>query len=330
MADQRGDGWKSNTQAYGVGQLQNILNACNIAVASQSDGQFMAYCPFHPNSNSPALSVSAAKGVFFCFNPSCGASGTVEHLVEKSMGANLFRARRIILKAQVAGEAPPPPEENFKFSPISPQEVSRLQALLEQSEQAQRYLVSRKITKNTSLYFQLGYDPGHQALMVPMHTPDGEPLGFIGRSIVGRRFANSKRLPKSKTLWNIHRAKAAGDTVIVVESSIDAMRVHQAGYPNVVATLGGYVSAHHQQQLNRYFSHIIIMTDFDRAGRKLGHSIAEKLANKRVSWAAGTDRVYPEGCKDAGEMTDIQIRRCLSRPVSNLEYLQWSPEDGLA
>lgn len=86
------------------------------------------------------------------------------------------------------------------------------------------------------VHFDLGYSKNMDMVTVPVHSPDGTPIGLVGRSIKGKSFKNSTNLPKSKTLFNIHRAKKIGDHVIVVESSFDAIRVHQAGFPNVVAT----------------------------------------------------------------------------------------------
>ena len=64
------------------------------------------------------------------------------------------------------------------------------------------------------------------------------------------------------------------------------MRVHQSGFPNVVATLGGHISGNNIKLLNRYFNKIIIMTDSDEAGRQLGLNIANKLRQKDVLWAS--------------------------------------------
>jgi len=192
-----------------------------------------------------------------------------------------------------------------------------------------------------------------------MHDPKGMPIGLIGRtpSHTDKRFKNSTNLPKSKTTWNFHRAKRTGDTVIVCEASYDAMRIHQAGYPNVVALLGGHVTPYHLEQLGRHFSTIIIMTDFDkkqyrancracknrkfkhnevrckghRPGRELGHQIADALSHKRILWATYDDKcVFPNGAKDASDMTDDEIRQCLKNAISHVEYSLWDIEDSLA
>jgi DNA primase len=111
------------------------------------------------------------------------------------------------------------------------------------SDNSKRILLSLVAYNQKSLYyFELGYSENMGMVTVPVHSPDGMPIGIVGRSIEGKAFKNSTNLPKSKTLFNIHRAKKIGDHVIIVESSFDAIRVHQAGFPNVVATLGGFLS----------------------------------------------------------------------------------------
>jgi hypothetical protein len=146
----------------------------------------------------------------------------------------------------------------------------------------------------------------------------------------------------------MHRAKKHGDTVIVCEASFDAMRIHQAGYPNVVACLGGNFSPYHFDQLNKHFSTIVIMTDFDKKekhlykncqkckkrgltlcaghnpGRDLGATIAAGLHMKDILWASYSDGiVYPNSAKDAGDMTDDEIRQCLKNAVDHYEYSEW-------
>jgi DNA primase len=150
------------------------------------------------------------------------------------------------------------------------------------------------------------------------------PIGIVGRSIEGKTFKNSTSLPKSKTLFNIHRAKKIGDQVIVCESNFDAIRIHQAGFPNVVATLGRFLSNEQQSLLNRHFNKIIIMTDADEAGRELGKSISGKLRNKDISWASfGYREIYPNKAKDAGDLTEEEIKTCIKKSVSDIEYRSW-------
>jgi hypothetical protein len=66
------------------------------------------------------------------------------------------------------------------------------------------------------------------------------------------------------------------------------------------------------------------MTDADLAGRELGLSIANKLRTKDILWASyGYGKIYPHDAKDAGDMTDEEIKACIKNAVSDIEYRSW-------
>ena len=269
-------------------------------------------------------------------------------------GVNPFQAQRVIAKHRHAHTTPfadrlaqamAKPED---FKPFPQAALDRMAADFKGSV-AEEYMHSRGFDDDTLGYFEVGYSAKKNMVAVPMHSPDGVPIGIIGRtpSHTDKQFKNSVGLPKAKTAWNFHRAKREGATVIVTEASYDAMRIHQAGYPNVIALLGGHVTASHLEQINRHFARVVIMTDFDakqyrpncracdyksckghRPGRDLGRTIAQRLPNKKVMWGAYDDTcVFPHGAKDAGDMTDDEIRQCLKNAVSNLTYSTWGIEE---
>ena len=210
------------------------------------------------------------------------------------------------------------------FQEFSQETLDRLHSDLGSSSIARNYLESRGINIDSMKHFNLGYSSSMNMVVTPVHSPDAIPIGIVGRSIEGKTFKNSTNLPKSKTLFNIHRAKKIGQQVIVCESNFDAIRIHQAGFPNVVATLGGFLSNEQQSLLNRYFNKIIIMTDADEAGRELGRSISSKLRNKDISWASfGYKEIYPNKAKDAGDLTEEEIKACVKNSVSDIEYRSW-------
>ena len=211
------------------------------------------------------------------------------------------------------------------FEEFSHDTLDKLHNGLIKSDKAKAYFKSRGIEIQALKDFSLGYSENMDMVTVPVHSPDGLPIGIVGRSVEGKSFKNSTNLPKSKTLFNIHRAKKVGAHVIVVESSFDAIRVHQAGFPNVVATLGGFLSTEQHNLLNRHFNKITIMTDADQAGRELGKSIAYKLKFKDLLWASYEyGKIYPHDAKDAGDMTDEEIKTCIKNSVSDIEYRSWN------
>lgn len=215
-------------------------------------------------------------------------------------------------------------EDKPVFEEFPQETLDRLHADLYGNKVARDYLQSRGINKQGVDDFNLGYSNSMNMVITPVHSPDGMPIGLVGRSIEGKSFKNSTNLPKSKTLFNVHRAKKY-NYVIVVESNFDAIRIHQAGFPNVVATLGGFLSTEQHNLLNRYFDRITIMTDADLAGRELGLSIATKLRNKDILWASYEyGKIYPHDAKDAGDMTDDEIKTCIKNAVSDIDYRSWN------
>ena len=306
--------------------------------------------------NTPSFSVSRTNGKYICFNHSCGVTGSLEELVKKTTDRNEFQARRVILKARTestesfSDALQKSFDARFEFTEFPQQVIDRMAEEFWATPHAVEYMTKvRGFTEETLRYFKIGYSAKKRIIAVPMHTDKGMPVGVIGRpaSKTEKFFKNSVGLPTSKTLWNLHRAKRVGGTVIVVESSFDAMRVHQAGHPNVVATLGGNFSPYHLDQLQKYFSTVIIMTDMDakvfyencrkcnkvnlnlckghNPGRDLGTTIADKLQQKQILWAAYEEKVvFPHKAKDAGDLTDDEIRQCIRNAVTNYQYRTWN------
>jgi len=313
---------------YTKADLRSILRSCNIEIISQTGTDFLCLCPFHRNTDSPAFAASYSKGLYVCYNQNCNSSGTILDLVIKLTGRNNFEAMRFISSNKMSEtemleeELKELLDEKPEFEVFPTQTVEGAHMLLMSGAYgAKDYLLSRKINEEAMEYFQLGFSAIQKMTMVPLHSPDGVLVGVIGRSIEGKSFKNSPNLPRNKTLFNIHRAKRQGGTIIVVESSFDAIRLWQAGFPNAVATLGGSISDINIQNLNRYASTIIVMTDNDKAGRSLGETIANKLKNKNVLWARYDSLVtYPHQAKDVGDLTDEEINQCIKNAIPHFEY----------
>ena len=316
------------TDAYSKADLRSILRSCNIEIISQTGTDFLCLCPFHHNTDSPAFAVSYSKGLYVCYNQSCNAAGTVLDLVKKLTQRNDFEAMRFISSNKLS-EAELLEEELKDLLDDKPEFVEYSQAeidtlhnnLMQYMTDGKQYFISRQINEEAMEHFKLGYSYKQEMVTVPLYSPDGIPVGIIGRSIKDKRFKNSFNLPRNKTMFNIHKAKREGGTIIVVESSFDAIRLWQAGFPNAVATLGGSISDSNIHLLNKYSSTVILMTDNDKAGRILGSTIAGKLRNKNILWAKYDNNIiYPHSAKDVGDMTDDEIKQCIKNAIPHFEY----------
>jgi DNA primase len=189
-------------------------------------------------------------------------------------------------------------EEEFKQFDIDI--LKRLYNNLVSLDRPKNYFKSRHIEIESWSKFSLGYSDKQDMVTVPVHSPDGIAIGFVGRSIEGKDFKNTPGLPKSKTLFNLHRVKKS-DRVYVVESSFDAIRLDQVGLP-AVATLGANVSSSQIELLQKYFNNIIVIADNDEAGGNMKDRIVEKLSS-RVS-VIKLKNEY----KDIGDMPDEELK----------------------
>jgi DNA primase len=333
---------------YSPAHVKSILNGLGLNIFGETYNDFLCLCPFHGNRHTPSFSVSHTKGLYLCFNPSCDASGTILELVKEISHRNDYEALRFIQSckndatADFEDELGALLEDKPEFVPFDRSKLDAMHESILINADAKNYLMGRGIGPEEIEYFRIGYSDKQDMIIVPVHSPDGIPVGLVGRGIHEKTFKNSRNLPRSKTLFNLHRAKKCGGTVVVCESSFDAIRIHGAGFPNVVATLGGFVSKDNLANLNRYFNRIIIMTDFDNRenhiadncrkcypeqcsghnpGRDLGMSIANALKNKDIQWAMfDNNTVYPHGAKDAGDLSDEEIRQCIKNSMSHVEY----------
>ena len=262
----------------------------------------MIFCPFHNNHRTPAGEVQKSSGMFFCF--SCQKSADLIELVMHTSGRTYFESARFIKSKEkltnLTTEIDKALVKEEQYKTFDELIIKRLHNNLVDSERAKNYFTYRKIAKSSCIKFSLGYSEKQDMVTVPVHSPDGIPLGFVGRSIEGKDFKNTPGLPKSKTLFNLHRVKKS-DRVYVVESSFDAIRLDQVGLP-AVATLGANVSSTQIELLQKYFNNIIVIADNDEAGGNMKDRIVEKLST-RVS-VIKLNNEY----KDIGDMPDEELK----------------------
>lgn len=296
----------NKNNSYSDDQVKRVLSGCGIDIESEMDNDFMIFCPYHNNFRTPAGEVSKSTGMFFCF--SCQETKDLVELVMHVSNRTYFEAIRFITSKgkdtdieQFVSRALVQIPEYIAFDELI---IKRLNNQALTSPRAMSYYEGRRITKESVVKFGLGYSEKQDMVTIPVHSPDGMAVGFVGRSIEGKDFKNTPKLPKAKVLFNLHRIKTS-DKVYVVESSFDAIRLDQVGL-SAVATLGANVSNTQIDLLQKYFNNIIVIADNDEAGGNMKDRIVEKLKS-RVS-VIQLNKEY----KDIGDMDDVAIK--------NLEY----------
>ena len=119
--------------------------------------------------------------------------------------------------------------------------------------------------------------------MIPIHNGRGQIGGYAGRALDGRppKYKLPTGFRKGLELFNLHRAAATGSkTVIVVEGYFGCLRVHQSGFPSVVALMGCSLLAEQESLLLGRFERVILMLDGDAAGRAASRAIRARLTKK--------------------------------------------------
>jgi len=119
----------------------------------------------------------------------------------------------------------------------------------------------------------------------PIRDQNGAATGMGGRILgkegeggrdTGPKYLNTPGTPlfdKSRSLYLIDRAKAAmrkSGQAVIVEGYTDALMAHQAGFDNVVASLGTALTPGQVALLTRYAKRIALAYDVDAAGQKAG------------------------------------------------------------
>ncbi len=298
------DNWgRRNTNGlYTEEQVQRVLVGSGVNIEGEVDSDFIVFCPFHGNHRTPAGEVDKRSGIFFCF--SCHKACDLVELIMHTSGRTYFESVRYIKGKEQESTIENDINRQLIQKPLYTQfdefTVKRLNNIALESPRAVTYYQGRRISKDSVIRFSLGYSDRQDMVTIPVHSPDGMLVGFVGRSVEGKEFKNTPGLPKSKVLFNLHRVKTA-PRVYVVESSFDAIRLDQCGFASV-ATLGANVSNFQIDLLQRYFNDIIVIADNDAAGGNMKDRLVERLGN-RVT-VVQLNKEY----KDIGDMDDDAIK----------------------
>jgi DNA primase len=288
---------------YTQEQIKRVLVGAGVDIEAEFGNDYIIFCPYHNNNRTPAGEVAKDSGLFFCFG--CQTTKNLEEFIMHMSGRTYFEAVRYIKSKETENDI----EKLVNKTLVAPPEfvqydeliLKRLYNQLTVSDKAKNYLKYRKIEPSSWSKFSLGYSEKQDSVTVPMHSPDGMCLGFVARTIEGKDFKNTPGLPKGKILFNLHRVKSSG-TVYVVESSFDAIRLDQIGFP-AVATLGANVSNSQTRLLEKYFTNVVLIADNDEAGSIMKDKLIEKLGS--LITVIRLDKNY----KDIGDMEDAEIKK---------------------
>ncbi|MBE5742127.1 MAG: DNA primase [Clostridiales bacterium] len=124
------------------------------------------------------------------------------------------------------------------------------------------------------------YDDQWGRLIVPIINNLGNVIAFGGRLLEAKpnfgKYNNTQETSlfiKNRTLYNINNLKKEKNLhgitdVIMVEGYMDTIALYQAGFRNVVASMGTSLTVEQARTIKRYADTVIISYDGDGAGQK--------------------------------------------------------------
>lgn len=277
--------WVSFTEIKQRVGLERVLRSYRVDWLRRSGPrQYRGRCPIHQGQGVEAFHANLERGIFHCF--ACGAGGNVLDFVAAMEGCSVREAalrlqadhslghrntlaavgtegRKLVTKKR---EVNPPLNFSLPLDAMHP------------------YLGERGIDRATANYFGVGYSHGrglmNGRIAIPIHDHGGRLVAYCGRAVDrdSPRYRFPAGFQKSQVLFNHHRARVThGGEVIVVEGFFDCMRIHQAGFPRVVALMGARLSEAQRSSLIDRYRRVILMLDGDPTGRAATAQIARDL-----------------------------------------------------
>ena len=252
--------------------------------------------PTHTSRQSrESFSVNLSRQVWSCHSASCIAArhghlgGHVIDLVAIMEGCSL-REAGIRLQDWFGLTVPtshPAPLRPVAVESSSAQPNRPLGFALQGIDTRHPYLTQRGISPATAQLFGVGMYHGAGFLagrcVIPIRDENSLLVAYVGRAVNGEepkyRFPAGFR--KSRVLFNFDRAmQTGGNKVILVEGFFDALKVHQAGHPAVVALMGSSFSQRQSELLLGRFASVTLMLDGDEPGRRAAEYIVQLLTPK--------------------------------------------------
>lgn len=305
-------------RSYGGKELAKVLIYYGL-IADVVSSDFNIICPFHEDIN-PSMRICLTDGSFFCFG--CEAKGNALDFVKK-VHPELNELQACVLLEQILNS------KEVKTLNVKYRKKRRLQNKQALNEAHDYYYGLRSIdwndihTKEEHEVLQYMKQRGfnERALNIaqcrtnyniayPFIFPildNGDFKGWVGRTMnkyveKKRKYLYNDGFRKRDTLCGNYEQNKV---VFICEGFMDYLSLRTRGHlKNVVAILGWHISDEQVQKLkNKGVTTVVSALDNDNAGNKGTEYLKRFFHVIRFN--------YPEGVKDAGEMSEQELKMAI-------------------
>jgi DNA primase len=164
-----------------------------------------------------------------------------------------------------------------------------------------QYYFDRGFTVEDMQYFMIGRDLENETVTIPAFWQDGKLAGIIGRYVDPRRPKNMRfkvyEFPKGSIIYPLDKLQVIDDTIIGVESMLDAQHMHKWNYRNTVAMMGDGMSDQQADMIASRCNKFVDLFDNDEWGL-VARERAQKALKGRVMYLTCD---YPDWGKDPSD-----------------------------
>jgi len=302
-------------------KIKAVLANLDIEIENERGDEILALCPGHELrtgkiDQNPSWSINTETGVHHCF--SCGYKGNLLTLVAEQKefytdwnrldleGAKSWLRQHSTIDLPMLIKQMEQVKDSYIVIP-KPVPMSEARLALYSKHIPEDALDSRLLTEEACMYYGILWDTDNSRWILPIRSwGDNSLMGWQEKGYRERYFKNRPTgISKSKTLFNnyVHNYE---DCMIIVESPLDAARLHSAGIEGGAATFGTSVSPE-QLQLMRKTDNLIFAFDNDDPGRTAALRMLD--LSRKTGFECKFFNYSGVDHKDIGEMTTIAIRK---------------------
>jgi DNA primase len=291
--------------------VEDILDALEIDQRVQREDWVDCICPLHEE-RKPSFSINRESGQWICRHTNEGGYSALS-LVQKVLKLNYSEAKRWV---QTHGSVRRV-DTNTLFNQVmgikAPEDNMDLKLWFETWYKADPKIMAevwfeRGFTEETMRKFEVRYAPEWRAILWPVRDEKKVATGYTARSLRGGD--GPKYLyPRgfTRTLFPLNHY--VGESVILVEGPLDAMWLHQNGYPQALAVLGPGLTQNQVKWLRANTRRVFLCFDNDNVGREGAKQARERLAKLSV------EIVRIPRVKDVQELSALELEKLLPRCI---------------
>lgn len=294
--------------------MTNVAQTLEMLGLSYEDasGEYRSTCPQHEArtgkpDHKPSWYINAQTGLHICF--SCGYKGNLVGLVADLKGIDIGQAQAFVVKNRDAVDASAIRKRllNATTWVMHRDDSQRIpeSSLASFTFPPDWAMLERRLGRDAVSDFTVMWEDETGSWVLPIRDPYTHDLwGWQVKGQVTRRYVRNrpKGVAKSRTLFGLNVIDSAEGSVWVVESPLDAVRLHGLGIRSL-ATFGALISSA-QVGLLSAFERVVLALDADDAGRAATDQFLYQT--KRMGLDI-LEVLYPDGCKDPGDCTDNQL-----------------------